>query len=71
MSKLLEEMLEKSKETGKAEGKAEGKIEGKVEGKLITVYEFVKDGIITMSEGAKRVNLSEHDFQSGMNAYFS
>ena len=63
MSKLLEEMLEKSKEAGKAEGKAEGK--------LITVYEFVKDGIITMSEGAKRVNLSEHDFQSGMNAYFS
>ena len=63
MSKLLEEMLEKSKEAGKAEGKAEGK--------LITVYEFVKDGIITMSEGAKRVNLSENDFQTGMKAYFS
>ena len=70
-----EEGKAEGREEGKAEGiaagRAEGKEEGKAEGKLIAIYEFVTDGIISVSEGAKRANLSEEEFQAGMDAYFA
>ena len=59
MCEMMENLLEKTNAAGKAEGK------------LIAIYEFVTDGIISVSEGAKRANLSEEEFQAGMDAYFA
>ena len=63
MCEMMEKMLEKTNAAGKAEGKAEGK--------MIAIYEFVRDGIITPSEGAVRANQTEMEFKAGMDAYFA
>ena len=43
---------------GRAEGKAEGRAEGKIEGILSTLAGLVKDGILTLSEAAKRADMT-------------
>ena len=46
-----------------ARGRAKGKAEGMEMGMLNTLIELVKDGILTLADGAKRANMSIEDFK--------
>ena len=52
-------------ERGRAEGRAEGRAAGE-ERLVIVLAEFVKDGIVTLSEAAKRAQMTESDFLARM-----
>ena len=58
----IEEGIEKGIEKGRAEGKAEGRAEGAIS----TIVGLVKDGILTIESGAKRLNISESELSSYM-----
>ena len=51
-------------EEGRAEGRAEGKAEGKAEGMLSALIGLVRDGILTISEAAKRAGMSVPEFEA-------
>ena len=59
------------REEGRKEGREEGREEGKIEGELIAYYKFVRDGIITLRDGAERAGMTEAEFKAGMDAYFA
>ena len=54
----IEEGIEKGIEKGKAEGRAEGAI--------TTIVGLIKDGILTIENGAKRLNISESELTAYM-----
>jgi flagellar biosynthesis/type III secretory pathway protein FliH len=41
------------------EGIAKGKAEGKAEGTLELLYNLVQDGVLTLTDAAKRANMTE------------
>ena len=43
---------------------AQGKEEGEISGALKTLINLVKDGLIPVSEGAKRANMSVAEFEA-------
>jgi predicted transposase YdaD len=51
------------------EAKAEGKAEGRTEGKIETLVGLVKDGIITITEAAKRANVTETVIKDKMKSF--
>lgn len=55
MCQAIEEM--------RAESRAEGRAEGEAKGILKTLVSLVKDGILTLSEAAKRANMTVEDFE--------
>ena len=59
MCKFVEEYASKAR----MEGEMKGKLEGKLEGKLSTLYELVKDGVLSLAEAAKRAGMSEDSFR--------
>ncbi len=64
--KEMSEIIEKIRN----EGKAEGLLEGRQEGKLETLYSLVKQGLLSLTEGAIQANMSEESFQNNMNKMF-
>ncbi len=65
MCEAIKGIFERGRAEGRAEGKAEGKAEERAAGeeRLVNVLaEFVKDGIVTVSEAAKRAQMTESDF---------
>jgi predicted transposase/invertase (TIGR01784 family) len=58
-------------EQGKQEGRQEGRLEGKHEGTLETLFGLVKDGILTLSEAAKRADMTEAIFAENMKHFSS
>lgn len=44
--------------------------EGKLEGKLETLYSLVKQGLLSLTEGAIQANMTEESFQKNMNKMF-
>ena len=50
-------------ERGRREGRAEGRTEGRTEGKREVLVSLVNDGLLAISEAAKRAGLSEADFR--------
>ena len=42
---------------------AKGRAEGRIEGVLKTLVQLVKDGILTLSEAAKRADMTTDDFK--------
>ena len=60
------EVQELFKEEGRKEGRIEGKEEGRKEGRKEGMLEFatkmVKDKLLTITQAAKQLNLSEDDF---------
>ncbi len=44
--------------------------EGKEEGRLETLYSLVKQGILSLTEGAVQANMAEESFQNNMNKMF-
>ena len=65
--KILQEGEAKGRAEGEAKGRAEGEAKGRAEGEakgfLRALAELVKDGILTLSEAAKRANMSVEEFQ--------
>ena len=49
---------------GIAKGRAEGRVEGRAEGAITTIVGLIKDGILTIESGAKRLNMSESELTS-------
>ena len=47
----------------KNEARAEGRAEGRVEGFLKALTELVRDGILSVSDAAKRANMSSVEFE--------
>ncbi len=68
--KEMSEIIEKIRNEGKAEGLLEGRREGRQEGKLETLYSLVKQGLLSLTEGALQANMSEESFQNNMNKIF-
>ena len=56
------EMLDISK----AEGIIEGKAEGRIEGALDAYVSLVKDGVLSLAEAAKRLDMTEEELQARM-----
>ena len=67
MKAAMREGMEKGIEEGRArgieEGRARGIEEGRAEGVLSSLVSLVKDGLISVSEAAKRADMSEEDFK--------
>ena len=61
------EYVAEEKQLAKMEGIEEGRIEGRAEGAITTIIALIKDGILTIESGAKRLNMSE----SELTAYLS
>jgi hypothetical protein len=53
------------------EERMEGRTEGRVEGKLEALFDLVKDGILTVSEAAKRADMSEVNFTENMKKFMA
>ena len=58
----------KGRAEGEAKGRAEGKAEGRFEGIFEAIIALVKDGLISVSEGAKRTNMSVTEFEAKLAA---
>ncbi len=58
-----ERTFAEQREEGFAEGRAEGRAEGHTEGMLKTLFDLVKDGIIPLSDAARRANMTEAEFE--------
>ena len=65
MCKAIEELCRDTYNEGIIAGMTKGKIEGKID----TLCEFVRDGIITATQGAFRAKLSEDEFKEIMKKY--
>ncbi len=63
MCQAIKEMIEKAKAEGRAE-MSQAIEDSKSEGKLSVLTDLVRDGIITVAEAAKRINMSVEDFQA-------
>ena len=59
----MEEGIARGMEEGIAGGMEEGRAEGRVEGVLSSLVSLVKDGLISVSEAAKRADMSEEGFK--------
>ena len=51
---------------GSEEGIEKGRIEGRAEGAITTIVALIKDGILTIESGAKRLNMSESELTTYM-----
>ena len=60
------EGIEEGIEKGIQKGIEKGKAEGRVEGAITTIVGLIKDGILTIENGAKRLNISESELTSYM-----
>ena len=63
MCKAIEEMLADAKAEGENLGLTQGFSQGRLEGKFESLAELVKDGILDISEAAKRVDMSVEEFE--------
>ena len=67
MCKAIEEMLADAKAEGEnlglTQGLTQGLSQGRLEGKFESLAELVKDGILDISEAAKRVDMSVEEFE--------
>ena len=56
-------------ERGRREGRQEGRREGRQEGQIMILYDLIKEGILTLSEAAGRLALTEEDFLAMAEGY--
>jgi flagellar biosynthesis/type III secretory pathway protein FliH len=59
MCEIMEKLATEARDEGKAEGIAEGIATGKAAGTLEILNNLVQDGILTITEAAKRANMTE------------
>jgi len=58
-----EEGLKVGLKVGRKEGREEGRKEGREEGRLETFVELVKDGLLSVKEAARRLNMTVPEFE--------
>ena len=54
---------------GRKEGRKEGIKEGRKEGEIRTVYEFIKQGFVTIEQAARSLNITKEQLLSDFNKY--
>ena len=54
------------REEGIEKGIEKGRVEGRAEGAITTIIGLIKDGILTIESGAKRLNMSESELTAYM-----
>ena len=52
----------RAREIAEEEGRADGLAKGRAEGRLRTLYDLVKDGILSNMDAAKRAGMSLEEF---------
>lgn len=65
-ARTFAEQKEEGRELGREEGRAEGREEGRAEGTLKTLAGLVRDGLLTISQAAERVNMTVPEFELKM-----
>ena len=55
------EKYEQGREEGRMEGRMEGRTEGRMEGKLEIVIQLIRNGLLTVKDGAEQLHMSETD----------
>ena len=63
--RLINELMRYERE----EGKAEGNVEGEAKGAIKTLVAFIKDGLISEDNAAKKANMSLEDFRAATALY--
>ena len=58
--------MAEEKQLAKMEGIEEGIEKGRAEGAITTIVGLIKDGILTIENGAKRLNMTEAELTSYM-----
>jgi predicted transposase/invertase (TIGR01784 family) len=71
MCEIMEKIATEERMEGRKEGRKEGRREGRKEGTLETLCGLVKDGIITVSEAAKRADMTETVFMESIENFNS
>lgn len=56
-------ILNRGIDVGRREGKIEGQREGLRQGKIDALVDLIHDGLLSVSEAAKRLDMDESDFQ--------
>lgn len=56
------EGIEKGIAKGRIEGRIEGRTEGRTEGRIETILELVRDGLLTISNAAIKLGITEEEF---------
>lgn len=64
MSSIMEKYFNKELLEARTEGRTEGLEEGRAEGHLETLIDLVKDGLLSVSEAARRLSMSETKFKT-------
>ncbi len=79
MCQGIREMIQEGRQEGRLEGRQEGRLEGRLEGRqegrlegrqegrlegfLEALFGLVEDGILSITEAAKRANMDVSDFE--------
>ena len=61
--------IDREIDNGKKEGKKEGLKEGRKEGEFNTVYNFIKQGLVTIEQAAKSIGLTKEQLLEGFKKY--
>ena len=63
--RLIEEII---RESAREEGLAEGKAQGRAEGMFLAFAKMVREGFLSLAEGAKEAGISQEEFVRRMNS---
>ncbi len=63
-----EEGKAEGRKEGREEGRKEGREEGRAEGGLAMLVRLVKDGLLTVTQAADKVNMTVPEFEAAMHA---
>ena len=55
---------EEGRAEGRKEGRAEGKVEGRAEGMLLNLADLVEDGLLTLTQAAKKAKMTKEKFKA-------
>ena len=65
-ARTFAEQKAEGREQGLEEGRAEGRAEGEITGTMKTLKRLVRDGLLTLSQTAERVNMTVPEFEQVM-----
>ncbi|MBP5469664.1 MAG: hypothetical protein J6Z11_10525 [Candidatus Riflebacteria bacterium] len=60
---------EKAAKEGREKGIREGRAEGRAEGEFNTVYNFIKQGLVTIEQAAKSIGLTKEQLLAAFKEY--